>query len=176
MDGPSRLQLGEAFIGEGPNAAHVNTVLGGRDGVRRLRRYHPALATPSQGHAPFVVVLHPGLPVKPFTLFVNKAAIASERHATTTWGAAQAGVAAGVAEAVSQEIVLDVEDVLIAAVWVNPEADDAEAVFANNRAATISALAMGQSGRPTATDIEDHRADVWNPFFTPRDRPEAMPR
>ena len=175
MDGPSRLQLGEAFIGEGPNAAHVNTVLGGRDGPVGTA-WVTALATPSQGHAPFVVVLHPGLPVKPFTLFVNKAAIASERHATMTWGAAQSGVAAGVAEAVSQEIVLDVEDVLIAAVWVNPEADDAEAVFANNRAATISALAMGQSGRPTATDIEDHRADVWNPFFTPRDRPEAMPR
>ena len=26
------MQLGEAFVGEGANAAHVNTVLGGRDG------------------------------------------------------------------------------------------------------------------------------------------------
>ena len=30
------------------------------------------------GHTPYLVVLKPGLPVKPFTLFVNKATIASE--------------------------------------------------------------------------------------------------
>jgi len=49
------LQLGEAFVGEGPNAAHVNTVLGGRDGSVGTA-WATALATPSQGHAPFVVV------------------------------------------------------------------------------------------------------------------------
>ena len=156
------MQLGEAFVGEGPNAAHVNTVLGPRDGPVGTA-WATALATPTQGHAPFVVVLHPGLPVKPFTLFVNKAAIASDTHAELTWGAAQAGVASGVAEAVSQQIVLDTEDVLIAAVWVNPKADVAEAVFANNQHATIGALAMGRQGPVAATDTE-----VWNPFFRPR--------
>ena len=161
------MQLGEAFVGEGVNAAHVNTVLGPRDGPVGTA-WATALATPTHGHAPFVVVLHPGLPVKPFTLFVNKAAIASDTHANLTWGAAQAGVASGVAEAVAQEIVFDVEDVLIAAVWVDPAADDAAAVFANNQQATIAALAMGQAGQPTATDIEERRAEVWNPFFRPQ--------
>ena len=41
------------------------------------------------------------------------------------------------AEAVAQEIVYDIEDVLIAAVWVDPAADDAELVFANNAQATL---------------------------------------
>ena len=59
----------------------------------------------------------------------------------------------------------DVEDVLIAAVWVDPAADDAEAVFANNMEATIGALAMGQHGLPAATEIEERRTDLWNPFF-----------
>ena len=163
------MQLGEAFVGEGVNAAHINTVLGPREGPVGTA-WVTALATPTHGHAPFVVVLHPGLPVKPFTLFVNKAAIDSEAHANLTWGAAQAGVAAGVAEAVAQEIVYDVEDVLIAAVWVNPKADDANAVFANNQQATLAALAMGQAGQPGATDIEESRTEVWNPFFTPQQR------
>ena len=57
------------------------------------------------------------------------------------------------------------DDVLIAAVWVDPAADDAEAVFANNFEATVGALAMGQQGLPSATDIEESRTDVWNPFF-----------
>src|SRR5438552_15692763 len=95
----SRVLIGESYVGEGANAAHVNTVLGGRDGPVGAA-WATALATPSHGHAPFVVVLHPGLPVKPFTLFVNKATIASDSHANLTWGAAQAGVASGVADAV----------------------------------------------------------------------------
>jgi 5,6,7,8-tetrahydromethanopterin hydro-lyase len=82
-----------------------------------------------------------------------------------TWGPAQAGVAGGVAEAVAKEIVFDIDDVLIAAVWVDPAADDAETVFANNFEATLGALAMGQQGMPTATDIEEFRSDLWNPFF-----------
>ncbi len=79
------MQLGEAFIGEGANAAHVNTVLGPRDGPVGTA-WATALATPSAGHAPFVVVLQPGVPVKPFTLFVNKARIESDGHAATHVG------------------------------------------------------------------------------------------
>jgi 5,6,7,8-tetrahydromethanopterin hydro-lyase len=161
------LQLGESFVGSGPNAAHVNTVLGPRDGPVGTA-WATALATPTAGHAPFVVVLHPGLPVKPFTLLVNKARIDSDAHARMTWGAAQAGVAAGVAEAVAQQIVFDSEDVVIAAVWVDPAADDEDAVFANNQEATLAALAMGQLSLPSATDIEERRAEVWNPFFRSR--------
>ena len=163
------MQLGEAFVGEGPDAAHVNTVLGSREGPVGTA-WATALATPTQGHAPFVVVLHPGLPVKPFTLFVNKATIASDRHAELTWGAAQAGVASGVAAAVERNVVPDVDHVLIAAVWVNPKAEDAEAVFANNEQATLAALTMGQAGLTVPP-----KAEVWNPFFTPRDRPAAEP-
>ena len=57
-------ELGEAFVGSGPNAAHVNTCSAPRDGPVGAA-WATALATPSAGHAPFVVVLHPGLPVKP---------------------------------------------------------------------------------------------------------------
>jgi len=158
------VQLGESFVGSGSNAAHVNTVLGPRNGPVGAA-WATALATPSAGHAPFVAVLHPGLPVKPFTLFVNKARIESDTHARMTWGPAQAGVAGGVAEAVAQEIVFDIDDVLIAAVWVDPVADDADAVFANNLEATLGALAMGQQGLPSSTDIEERRGELWNPFF-----------
>ena len=172
------MQLGEAFIGEGVNAAHVNTVLGPRSGPVGTA-WATALATPTQGHAPFVVVLHPGLPVKPFTLLVNKARIESDTHARMTWGPAQAGVASGVATAVLQDIVFDMEDVLIAAVWVDPKADNEQAVFTNNASATLAALTMGQQGHPTQTDIEERGADVWNPFFrpqSPQDPPAAAPR
>src|SRR5216683_4945901 len=122
--------IGESFVGEGVDAAHVNVVFGLRSGPTGVA-WATALATPRQGHVPVVAVLRPGLPVQPLTLFVNKASIEGERHATLTWGAAQAGVAAGVADAVHDGIVNagEVEDlVIIAAVWVNPAAGSAELV------------------------------------------------
>ena len=161
------MQLGESFIGTGANAAHVNTVLGPRDGPVGTA-WATALASPSAGHAPFVVVLRPGLPVRPYTLFVNKAAIASDRHAELTWGAAQAGVAAGVADALADGWMEDADAVCLAAVWVNPAADDAAAVFDNNREATRRALVMGHEGGPSVEDVVKGRHDVWNAYFRSR--------
>ena len=159
------MQLGESFVGSGANAAHVNTVLGVREGPVGTA-WATALATPSAGHAPFVVILQPGLPVQPFTLFVNKARIETDQHGRMTWGAAQAGVAAGVTDAVGEGVVNNFDLVLIAAVWVDPAADDEAAVFANNHAATLAALTMGRNGGPDLPD--DDELEVWNPYFRPR--------
>ena len=60
------VQIGESFVGEGVNAAHINTVLGHRDGPAGVA-WATALATPSAGHVPFMAVLRPSLPVKPLT-------------------------------------------------------------------------------------------------------------
>ncbi len=165
----SAVRLGEGCAGEGAHAAHVNTVLGAADGPVGAA-WATALATPTAGHAPFVVVLRPGLPVRPFTLFVNNATITDDAHARLTWGAAQAGVAAGVARAVAEGIVgasAAVDDVLIAAVWVDPAATDADAVFAANQEATLAALRMASDGRPTLDEVVAERSSPWNPFFRP---------
>jgi 5,6,7,8-tetrahydromethanopterin hydro-lyase len=162
--------IGESFIGDGVDAAHVNVVLGPRDGPAGAA-WATALATPRAGHVPFVAVLQPGLAVQPPTLFVNKAAIEPGRHADLTWGAAQAGVAAGVADAVAEGIVEGsrvAELALVAAVWVNPAAADEEAVFANNREATLTALRNGRDGAPPVDQVLAARDEPWNPFFRAR--------
>ncbi|MEY9966840.1 5,6,7,8-tetrahydromethanopterin hydro-lyase [Streptacidiphilus sp. MAP12-16] len=161
--------IGESFTGSGPNAAHLNTVLG-RRGSAAEAAWATALATPRAGYAPFVAVLQPSLPVKPLTLFVNKADIRGDTHATMTWGAAQAGVAGGVADAVAEGIIpKDAADdlLLIAAVWVDWAAYDADEVYRNNRAATRNALAAGAAGEPTVDAVLAARAEVRNPFYTP---------
>jgi len=161
------MELGESFVGSGGEAAHLNTVLGPREGPVG-QAWATALATPSAGHTPFVVVLTPGLPVVPFTLFVNKAGITDDDHARLTWGPAQAGVAAGVADAVAVGTVdaaAAASLVIIAAVWVDPQARDADLVFANNREATAGALALGQGGLPLVADVVAQRETGWNPFY-----------
>jgi len=159
--------IGESYIGEGAEAAHVNTVFGERSGPVGVA-WATALASPSAGHAPFVAVVIPGLPVKPMTLFVNKAPIAGDEHGILTWGAAQAGVAGGVADAVSEGILSEADadqNLIIAAVWVNPAARDAEKVYANNRTATREALRAGTSGMPQMAEVLAARHRPFNPFY-----------
>jgi 5,6,7,8-tetrahydromethanopterin hydro-lyase len=159
--------IGESYIGEGAEAAHVNTVFGERSGPVGVA-WATALASPSAGHTPFVAVVVPGLPVKPMTLFVNKAPIAGDEHGILTWGAAQAGVAGGVADAVSEGILSEADadqNLIIAAVWVNPAARDAEKVYANNRTATREALRAGTSGMPQMAEVLAARHRPFNPFY-----------
>ncbi|MGN6250752.1 MAG: formaldehyde-activating enzyme [Marmoricola sp.] len=162
-------QVGESFIGSGANAAHINTVLGSRLGPVGTA-WATALATPSPGHVPFMAVLQPGVPVKPPTLFVTKAAPEGDEHGLMIWGPAQAGVAGGVADALAEGTLegLDLDQmVLICAVWVNPSANDAEEVYRNNREATATALRNGVHGLPAVQDVRDARDGVHNPFYTP---------
>lgn len=161
--------IGESYIGEGGNAAHVNTVLGDRDGPVGAA-WAMAIATPSAGHARFVAVAQPGIAAVPPVLFVNKAAITAPGHGTMTWGPAQAGVAAGVALALAEGVIdraRVAEQVLIAAVWVDPAADDADAVFANNRTATREALRNGLAGGPDPEAFLAAARSPWNPFYRP---------
>jgi 5,6,7,8-tetrahydromethanopterin hydro-lyase len=163
----SAIEIGESFIGSGVNAAHINTVLGQRTGPVGAA-WATALATPSAGHVPFIAVLAPGVAVKPLTLFVSKSAITGEVHGNLTWGAAQAGVSGGVADAVADGVVPDgsLDDLaLIVAVWVNPDANDADTVYRNNRTATATALANGRAHRPKADEIAAHVARPSNPFY-----------
>jgi 5,6,7,8-tetrahydromethanopterin hydro-lyase len=161
--------IGESFIGTGVNAAHVNTVLGRREGPVGAA-WATALATPRAGLAAFVAVAQPGVAVIPPTLFVNKAAIDGETHGTLTWGAAQAGVARGVALALEEGLIerdQTGELVLIAAVWVNPAADDSRAVYENNATATLEALRNGQSGGPATDEFLAAARSPFNPYFQP---------
>jgi 5,6,7,8-tetrahydromethanopterin hydro-lyase len=161
--------IGESFQGDGVNAAHINVVLGRRDGPVGAA-WATALATPSTGHAPFVTVAQPGVPAVPPTLFVNKAAIAGPVHANLTWGAAQAGVAQGIGQALEQSVIDngDVDNiVLIAAVWVNPDANNEDEVFQNNRLATLDALRKAKERRPDVHEFVSAARLPFNPFFRP---------
>ncbi len=156
--------IGESAHGDGLNAAHVNTVLGPRNGPVATA-WATALATPTPGHVPFVTVLEPSVAVKPFTLFVTKATPESDDHQKLTWGPAQAGVAAGVADAVAENIISAEQcdtHVIIASVWVNPQADSPDSVYRNNRAATLTALRNSVSGFPDLDRMHQSRGHVRN--------------
>ena len=162
--------LGEAFEGGGANAAHINLILGPKSELGGA--YALAAASPGPGHIPFQAVLKPNVPAKPVTLFVAKAVLRDEAHERMTWGPAQAGVAAGVTQALLDRVLpAEAADdwLAIALVWVDWTADDAEAVYANNRAAALSACRRALTpGWPSRDELKAGVAAPSNPFFAPK--------
>lgn len=161
-------QFGEAYAGSGVNAAHLNTVLGAKGGPVETA-WVTALASPREGHVGFVVVAAPNFPIVPMTLFVNKSTVASERHAATTWGAGQLGVARGVTDALDDGVIdreLAPSLLLITAVWIDPAADNDEEVYENNRKATLESLRRGVRLEVSDALLERGRAP-FNGYFRP---------
>ncbi len=163
------MHIGEGFHGAGANAAHINLILGAKGELGPA--FALAAASPGPGHIPFLAVVKPNVPVKPATLFVAKAVLRDARHETMTWGPAQAGVAAGMCGALLDGVLPgQAEDdwLAIALVWVDPNADDAQSVFVNNRAATALASARALThGWPSRRELKAAMATISNPFFTP---------
>jgi 5,6,7,8-tetrahydromethanopterin hydro-lyase len=161
--------IGDGYAGSSPDAAHVNTILGRRDGPAGVA-FATGLATPREGHAGFLVIAQPHIPVVPPTLFVNKAMIVNSDHARRTWGPAQLGVASGVADALASGLIatdLAHELVLIAAVWVDPAATDDDALYANNRAATYLALERGFNTSAPLDELIAVRDTPINGYYVP---------
>lgn len=164
------MHIGESFIGSGPNAAHINVMVGPRTGPVGSA-WAGALSSPTKGHLPYMVVLQPGVPVKPMTAFINKADLRGEQHETMTWGPAQAGVAKGVQECLLTGVLppeAENEWCVIAATWVNWAANDADEVFENNYRAAKGALVAAMAQKPSLAEVRTAASDVRNPFYTPK--------
>jgi len=165
------LYIGEGFESSGANAAHINLYLGPKNGPIS-GALAGAAASPGPGHLPFLAILKPNLPAKPITLFIAKAIMQPDStHELMTWGPAQAGVASGITKALLDgHLPAEAEDdwAAIAAVWVNPAADDAQAIYHNNKIATYEAAKRAlQKGWPTRQELAEGLKSISNPFFTP---------
>jgi len=162
----SAMYVGEGFAGEGPDAAHINLLIGPKNGPVGAA-FASGLTQPRPGNIPFLSVIRPNVPAIPPTLFVNKADLRGPQHEALTWGAAQAGVASGISEALlSGELPAEAERewVAVAAAWVNWIAADAESVFRNNREATLLAVRQAMRG-VDRTAIADAVKEPRNAYF-----------
>jgi formaldehyde-activating enzyme len=164
-------RVGDGWGGVAPNGSHVNVVLA-RRGSPTAAACLSMLAQPSPGHTPVLVCVGETEadyePVWPPTLMMNKATIASERHAALTWGAAQLGIAQGVLDAVAEGLIEASGELLVlVAVWVDPAAGAETALRKANREAVAKAIRRCVEGRDpaAAAALVARRDDLRSPYY-----------
>ena len=165
-----KLKIGEALAGQEPEVAHIDLIIGKKDGPVG-EAYAKAKAAPSPGHEPLLAILEPDLAVKPTTLIVPTVTIKSMRQASMVYGPAQAAVAKAVADSVADGTIPKalVEDlIIIANVFVHPAAVNRHRVYINNYKAMRHAIRKAVEGRPTADEIIENKDRSKHPFkYTP---------
>jgi len=147
--------IGEALVGEGVEVAHVDLLIGNKDGPVG-EAFANGLSNLSAGHTPLLAVIRPNLPPKPHTLLVPKVTVKNMEQAGKIFGPAQAAVAKAVADAVEEGMVPKekVDDwVVVCSVFVHPEAKDYRRIYQYNYGATKLALKRALARYPSIDKI-----------------------
>jgi len=134
--------IGESLLGEGNEVAHVDLMIGDKNGPVG-QAFATGMANLSAGHTPLLAVIRPNLPPKPHTLIVPKVTVKNMEDTGKIFGPAQAAVAKAVADAAEEGIIpttkLD-EWVIIVSVFIHPQATDYRKIYQYNYGATKMAL------------------------------------
>ena len=149
------MMIGEALVGEGNEVAHIDLIIGSKDGPAGIA-FANALARQSEGHSNLLAVITPNLPVKPSTVMVTKVTIKGAKQAVQMFGPAQAAVARAVADSVAAGVIAknQCEDlVVICGVFIHWEAKDSDKIYQYNYEATRLALQNAMSGKPTVDEM-----------------------
>jgi 4-hydroxy-tetrahydrodipicolinate synthase len=164
------LRVGEALAGSGAEVAHIDLIIGKKDGPVGAA-FAKAEAAPTPGREPLLAILEPNLTVKHLTLIVPAVTVTSMRHTSMIYGPAQAAVAKAVVDSVADGTIPReaVEDlVIIANVFVHPSAVDRQRVYINNYKAMRHAIRKAMESRPTVDELIENKDRAKHPFkYTP---------
>jgi 5,6,7,8-tetrahydromethanopterin hydro-lyase len=158
--------IGEALAGEGNEIAHIDLLVGSKDGPVGVA-FANALARQSEGHSNLLAVLTPNLAVKPSTVLITKVTIKGMRQAVQMFGPAQSAVAKAVADSVAEGVIPKDQAenlVCVCGVFIHPEAADDRKIYNYNYEATKMALKNAMDGKPTVNDMVAGKDSATHPF------------
>ncbi len=159
--------VGEALIGEAPELAHVDLIIGEKDGAAGTA-FATGMAQLSAGHTPLLSVIRPNLLTKPATLIVPKVTVKNMEQVAQIFGPAQNAVALAVADSVENGVipVERVEDlVVVASVFIHPDARDYSKIYRYNYGATRLALERAMEGFPDIKTVIDEKDRAAHPIM-----------
>ena len=147
--------IGEALLGAEENLAHIDLIIGSKDGPVGVS-FANALSSPSIGHGGLLACIRPNLLTKPISLVIPKVTVSKMEEANKIFGPAQAAVAKAIADAVEENIIpmnkLD-EWLLIVSVFIHPDAKDYRKIYQYNYSATKLAIKRALMNYPPIEKI-----------------------
>ena len=158
--------VGEALAGEGNEIAHIDLLIGSKDGPVGVA-FANALARQSEGHSNLLAVLTPNLAVKPATVMITKVTIKGMKQAVQMFGPAQAGVAKAVADSVAENVIAAKhaeELVIVCGVFIHPAAANDRKIYDYNYQATKMAIVNAMQGKPTVQEMLAGKDAAAHPF------------
>lgn len=162
-----KVLVGEALVGQGPEVAHIDLVIGTK-GSAVEQAFVSSLAMPQHGHTPLLAVVTPNLPTKPATLMVNKVTMKHGGQAVMMFGPAQHAVAMAVMDSVAEGILpkAKAEDLLIiVSVFIEWDAKDSKKVHDWNYEATKLAIRRAVGHEPAVDEILAKKDAAKHPFY-----------
>jgi bifunctional enzyme Fae/Hps len=159
--------IGESLVGEGNEVAHVDLLMGDKDGPVG-KAFAAGLSNLSAGHTPLLAVIRPNLPPKPHTLLVPKVTVKNMKDTGKIFGPAQAAVAKAVADSVEEGIIPadKVDDwVIICSVFIHPQAADYRKIYQYNYSATKMALQRALKKYPSLEKINYDKDRAKHPIM-----------
>jgi bifunctional enzyme Fae/Hps len=159
--------IGEALVGEGNEVAHIDLLVGNKDGPVGQAFAH-GMTSLSAGHTPVLAVIRPNLPPKPHTLIVPKVTVKNMEDTEKIFGPAQAAVAKAIADSAEEGVIpaskLD-DWVIICSVFIHPKATDFRKIYQYNYGATKMALQRALKKYPSFEKINYDKDRAKHPIM-----------
>lgn len=160
------LMIGESLVGDGNEVAHVDLVMGSRNGPAG-QAFASTLCAQRAGHNALLAVVAPNLQAKPDTVMFNKVTIKGANQAVQMFGPAQAAVARAVVDSVEEGVIPkgQVDDLcILVGVFIHWEAEDDQKIYDFNYQATKEAIARAVKSEPNIDTVLAGKAQARHPF------------
>jgi 5,6,7,8-tetrahydromethanopterin hydro-lyase len=161
------MHIGEALVGEGNEVAHIDLLIGDKDGPVGAA-FANALADQKAGHSNLLAVLTPNLAVKPATVLITKVTIKGAKQAVQMFGPAQYAVARAVSECVEEGVIPKDQAerlVIVCGVFIHWEAEDDKKIFQYNYEATKLSIQRAMKNEPSADEMLAQKGQAKHPFY-----------
>lgn len=148
-------KIGEALIGSGNEIAHIDLVIGDKEGPVGAA-FVENMTGLSIGHTPLLTVIRPNLLTKPATLIIPKVTVSGLKDADKIFGPAQTAVGRAVSDAVAEGIINkeDAENmVILVNVFIHPDAEDYRKIYQYNYGATKLAIRRAMDKYPSIDKV-----------------------
>ncbi|MFX1251268.1 MAG: 4-hydroxy-tetrahydrodipicolinate synthase [Promethearchaeota archaeon] len=160
-----KLLTGEALVGGDNEVAHIDLLIGLKDGPVG-KAYADALSRVDEKQKEALqVILEPNVQVVPRTIMIPTVIPVNLRHASITYGPAQAAVAKAIVQSIEDGILPESDDiVMIANVFVHPAASRRKRVYINNYKAMRHAIRKCMENRATLEENLENLRNARHPF------------